>query len=489
MKKCFRFFSLLIIMAVLFSFTTCLTAFAHSPYDVYNYDSHGFAVPSQAGYIAEKSVSGNTLGISDFNSPSDIFAADNGTIYIADTGNNRIVALNSELDSVIDVYDTFYYENGSKTVLAKPTGIYISSEKNLIYIADSENSRILVSDFKCNVIKEITKPDSAIYPQSSFHPLKVISDNAGNIYAVLGNITSGAAMFDADGKFIGFYGANRVDSQPNSIDNFVKKLFTTAKKKARQERNIPSAITNFDIDEKGFIFTCTQSATQSCDIIKKLNSAGKNIFADKDVIFGDITPVYDSTENIYYHTMINDIDVSSDGCINCLDLTTGRIFRYDEECNLLFIMGTKAEQVGGFSNQVTAIESYEDMLYVTDGLKNTVTFFRETPFGKTVHKAISLYNDGFYEEALEPWYEVLRCDGNYRIAYLGVSVALLKKNDYKGAMEYAKLAESSYYYNKAFEGWRNEFLKENFTIIIAVIVITISIISFIIKRKKHKERS
>lgn len=490
MRKIFAITSLVILTAV-FSFQTfCFTAFADEPYDVYNYDSNGSAIPSQAGYTAVKSVSGNSLGISDFSSPNDIFVDADGAVYITDTNNNRIVVLNSELDTVTDIYDTFRYSDGSETTLSKPMGIYISDERDMIYIADSENSRVLIADSECNVISEIKKPESVIYTQNTFNPLKVLSDNAGNVYVALGNITSGAAMFSPSNEFLGFYGANRVDSAPETIDTFMKKLFSTDKKKARQERNIPSAITNFDIDEKGFIYTCTQSVSQYTDIIKKINSAGKNILADKEVQYGDITPVYDSSENTYYHTKITDIDISSGGYINCLDLTTGRIFQYDEECNLLFIMGTKAKQTGGFSNQVTAIESFGDMLYVADGMKNTVTVFRETQFGKTVHKAISLYNDGLYEEALEPWYEVLRYDGNYRMAHLGISVALLRKNDYEGAMKYAELARSSYYYNKAFEGLRNEFLKKNFPLII-IALITIPSLIFAIKklRKTHRKRS
>lgn len=40
-------------------------------------------------------------------------------------------------------------------------------------------------------------------------------------------------------------------------------------------------------------------------------------------------------------------------------------------------------------------------------------------------------------------------------------MALLRKGDYEGAMEYAKKADSSEIYNKAFEGYRREFLGRN----------------------------
>ena len=63
--------------------------------------------------------------------------------------------------------------------------------------------------------------------------------------------------------------------------------------------------------------------------------------------------------------------------------------------------------------------------------------------------------------ALEPWYEVLRYDGSYRQAFLGISAGLLVQGDYEGSMKYAKLADSSYRYDRAFECWRQEWLTEH----------------------------
>ena len=50
-----------------------LPASADEPYDVYNYNYLGEAVPSQAGYLAERAVSGLDLGTTALNAPSDLF--------------------------------------------------------------------------------------------------------------------------------------------------------------------------------------------------------------------------------------------------------------------------------------------------------------------------------------------------------------------------------------------------------------------------------
>lgn len=456
-------------------------------YESYNYDKWHEAVPSQAGYIAECSVSGCDLGTEDFNNISDIFYAHNDIFYIVDSGNNRIVAIDSDFDNVVGVYDKFMMPDNSETTLKNPTGIYILAENNCMYIADNGNSRILISDLNGNIIKEITKPDSEIYSQDkTFLPQKVIADKAGNIYVVLNNITTGAAMFSSDGDFTGFYGANRVEPTAQIIRNYLTDIFVSDEKKSRRIRNIPTGITSFDIDGD-FIFTCTSSSSQKTDTVKKLNAAGDNIFSDSQITFGDYTPMYDTSQNRLLAPAIVDIDISEDGNINCLDFTTGRIFQYDKDCNLLFITGTSSDQLGGFGN-VSAVESSGDKLYVTDSMKNTVTVFSETDFGKIVHEASELYNSGYYEEALQPWQEVLKRDGNYRQAYIGVALGYLRKGDYENSMKYAKLADDSDIYNKAFEGWRNDFIKSNFRKIL-MIIFTVLFFAVSFRRFRNRRRN
>ncbi len=474
----------------LFSAVGCLMPMygnADEPYDVYNYDRWGEAVPSQAGYTAERTVSGTELGVGAFNSPSDIFCSESGTFYIADSGNNRIIATDSQLEESIGVYESFIMSDGSETKLKNPSGVYVSEKSGLIYIADTDNARILISDLEGNVEAEITKPESEIYDsKKTFLPQKVIADKGGNIYAVLGNITTGAAMFSADCEFMGFYGANRVEATAETVRNYFRGIFMSDEKKARRKRSVPTGITNFDTDGD-FIFTCTSSSTQSADTVKKLNAAGQNIFSGIEATFGDYKPMYDTSQNKVMSSAIVDIDISGNGDINCLDFTAGRIFQYDKECNLLFIAGTSAQQLGGFE-QVSAIESLDDKLYVLDSSKDTITVFGETSFGKTVHEAVRLYNEGFYEEALEPWYEVLKRDGNYHFAHVGIASALLRKGDYKGAMKYAKLAENRKIYDKAFEGWRREFLMEYGGYLLIGAVISVSAAVFFVKKHKKSKR-
>ncbi|MCQ2490600.1 MAG: hypothetical protein MJ079_03310 [Ruminococcus sp.] len=485
-----RLITLALSAALLGGCVSALTANADEPYDVYNYDRWGEAVPSQAGYIADRAVSGYDLGVGAFDSPSDIFFSHDGTFYIVDSGNDRIVAVNSDFSEATEVFNSFTMPDGSETKLKNPQGIFISAENDLMYIADNENSRVLICDRNGNVQSEMTKPTSEIFDQKrTFLPKRVIADKAGNVYVVLDNITTGAVMFAPDGEFIGFYGANRVQPTAEIIGRYFTSLFTPEEKRARRARNVPTGITSFDIDGD-FIFTCASSSTQTTDTVKKLNAAGNNIFANMDLKFGDYAPMYDTSQNKLLAPAICDIDIADDGNINCLDFTTGRIFQYDEDCNLIFITGTLAKQVGGFDH-AAAIESNGSNLYVVDSQKDTVTIFRETDFGKIVHKATAYYNAGYYEEALGPWQEVLKRDGNYLRANVGVASALLRKGDYKGAMKYAKLAGSGNIYNKAFEGYRTEFLRQHFGLVFAIAAAIAAVLCAlgIVLKKRRKLRA
>lgn len=453
------------------AFAANLAVSAEEHYDVYNYDRWNEAIPSQAGYLASHSVSGLDLGIGDFSGPSDIFRDAYDQFFIVDTGNNRIVVTNSDLTEVMFVLDEFRYEDGTTTTLKDPEGIYVAPETDLIYIADFNNSRVLVCDYDGNVTLEITKPESELFSQElTFLPQRVLADKAGNVYIVLGNITTGAAMFDSEGEFQGYYGANTVEQTSEVIANYFWKMLSTDEMRSKTSRTVPTGITSFDLDDEGFIYTCTQSTSQKTDTIKKLNPAGKNLFTGLETTWGDFESVWDANTSKNYQSMICDIEIADDGNINCLDLTSGRVFQYDKDGNLLFIFGSTSDQLGGFT-EVSAIESIDNEVLVVDTRKNYITVFEETDFGSIVHEATNLYNAGYYEEALEPWYKVLQYDGNYRRAFLGISAALLVEGDYEGSMKYAKLADSPYRYNRAFEGWRTEFLSEHITEIAVVVVV------------------
>ena len=96
MKKMKKF--LLTALAVLVTFSSCGGALADAelPYTTYNYDYWGYIVYTPAAYVPAGSITGtsfqyNGQSLGAFKNPQDLCVAQDGTVYLADSGNNRIV--------------------------------------------------------------------------------------------------------------------------------------------------------------------------------------------------------------------------------------------------------------------------------------------------------------------------------------------------------------------------------------------------------------
>lgn len=478
------------ISAALVTVSLCsANAFAIESYEPYSYDRWGDPIASQAGYTAEYYVTGSDIGSGALSEPSDLFVSHDDLMYIVDNGNNRIVV--TDLDfKLVRIMDKFTL-NGEESNLKKPSGIFVDQYSDKIYIADNENERVIKCDKDGNIEQEFKRPESEIYDSSlSYNPSKVIVDKAGNVYVVARSVTRGAIMFDRDGEFIGFYGANRVEQTAEVLANAFWNLISTEEQRSRTARSTPIGFTNFDIDDKGFIYTVTESTVTTTDLVKKLNPEGNNILdslgIDSEFQFGDRSPTYYSAQA--KNSSLTDIDIGPNGEMNILDFQHGRIFQYDKEAWLLFIMGGTGEQLGTFRS-AAAVESHDNHLYVLDSRKNSVTVFTRTAFGEIVTEATNLYNEGKYEESYEPWQKVLKYDGNYRRAYIGIGNALFNEREYKEAMKYFKISISRGRYNKAFEGYRDQWLKSHFTLIIVIIIVLI-VAYIVIKRvlRYYKKR-
>ena len=104
-----------------------------------------------------------------------------------------------------------------------PQGLFVTGN-NHIYIADTENGRIVELDDKGILVRIIGAPESEILPEDFvYKPLKIAVDKAKRIYAVGSGVYDGLIEFDSDGGFIGFIGANRVAA--SLVDYFWKLIF------------------------------------------------------------------------------------------------------------------------------------------------------------------------------------------------------------------------------------------------------------------------
>lgn len=503
----------------------CSSAFADQPYEGYNYDWWGDPVPSQTGYVVDRVVTGLDFGvgkrynseaqlkeiseqtgkevpaeeaIEEFKEPQDLFVdRETKSLYIVDSGNNRILVTDVEYKNQFIIMDYFYNPETKKyETLKNPHGIFVKHDNNslnenestMIYIADYDNNRVIGCYADGTIFQTFERPSDEFYgAEVTFQPNKVVVDVAGNVYVNILSITDGAVMFAPDGSFSNYFGANRVEQTAQAIANKFWRTILSREAAASFIQAVPMEFNNFDIDDDGFIYTVTQSKSATTDIFKKMNPAGENILINlgySDYTYGDMASYY--YKNQTYGSQITDVDVDENGTIRLLDFGNGRIFEYTDECDLLFIYGGKGNQKGLFTN-VTAIEAYNSVVYVLDSRKNSITTFKRTEFGDIVHEAMSLYNLGKYEEASGPWQEVLTRDSNYWFAYIGLGNAELSQGNYAEAMNYF-YRNSRAGYNRAFKQYRMQFVRDNFNVFMIIILVVIIALIALSKLKKHLKK-
>lgn len=523
MKNAIKKITSLIVAAV--SVTSfALTAMASEPYDSYNYDFWDDPVPAQAAYKVNNTYTGKNVGLERLRDPEDelfisvntptsfagikdiFFDEISEEFWIADTLNNRIVRLDKNMQ-LIGCYTGVDKSDSGVVKFNSPNGIFVEKEENgdlIMYVGDTNNSRILkckvIDGITCENLLEIGKPDSAIFTSKSqtFLPEKILVDNAGNIYAVCTSLNAGSAQFNSAGEFQGFYGANRVEVTAEIIRKRIWRIFASDEQLKAMKSAAPAEYKNFDIDEEGFIYTCTEAANATIDAVKKLNAAGYNIWNNaegNEYKFGDIISggTYDAATNTHYSTRLTDIDIDENGFINILDYATGRVFVYDEFCSLVTIFGTKSntsDQKGSF-NGPNALEAAYGNIYVVDGIKNDITVYSTTLYGSYLKQAVLLYDDGRYVDAEPYWQEVLNRNGTCSFAQLGLGKAALNKGEYKKAMDYFKDCYSQKNYDRAFKYYREQWLQDNFVLVFAVValaIVAIFVVSLLIKKGIIKKR-
>ncbi|WP_373229827.1 YIP1 family protein [Cohnella sp.] len=454
-------------MLVLVLFVIAAPAAASS--DGYNYSYWGKAVPAPEAYTPARVIYGHDLQIGPLSSPQDLYIGQENKVYIADTGNNRIVVLNEQLgvDRVISEFDN----KGKKDSFNQPEGVFIDT-KGGIYVADTQNRRLVELTPDDQFVREIGEPKSTLIRQGfPYSPVKVVVDQAQRIYVVSRGSYEGIMEFDSDGGFTGFIGTNRVKFSP--ADLFWKRI-STKKQRDQMQQFIPLEFNNIDLNEDGFMYTTT-SEEKSDRPIKKLNPSGADILRSKGYFppKGDIHTL--DVGSVRGSSIFVDVASDEGGMYSALDSKRGRIFTYDKDGNLLYTFGGLGGQLGRFRTP-SAIGMLGEQAIVLDKDNNRLTVFEPTRYGSLIRQAVaSLYN-GKVEQATAAWRNVLQLNGNFEVAYIGIGKSLMKQGDYKEAMAYFKLGNNRENYSEAFKLYRKGIVMDSFGYIVLGIAMIVGMI-------------
>lgn len=459
---------------------------AMAPYQNYTYDFEGMPNAESNAYVPEQVITGSSLNLSNFNSPSDIFVDQAGNLYISDTGNNRIIRTdkNYKVQKIIRQFTS----NGKTDQLNRPTGIFVNAKGNL-YIADTGNKRVVVLSKDGKLLMTIGNPKSSqVSMDFVYTPTKVAVDFADRVFVVSKNCTEGIMEFDQNGSFLGYYGAIKTQS---SLVNAFWKAIATKKQKQSMALTIPTEYSSIDIDSKGFVYG-TVSAIDTTNnfsgdlFIHKLNPMGADVLKRYGFYppMGDVE--YDYSGNIMKISKLCDILVLPDGIYSVLDSYRGRIFTYDSDGDLLYIFGSMGTSLGQFGNPVALAETADNHYLVLDNKYDQIVEFKPTDYSRLLLRAVIDDYQRNYTDSEKQWNELLRYTSKSELIFDKIGLSSINRKDYKSAMKYLKLADDRTNYSEAYKYYRAEMMNRYFGPLMTVLIILI--VMFMVWRSIQKHR-
>ena len=457
------------VLCILPFFATSVNAGGLTNY-TYTYNEWGVPVPSPDAYRVSAFILGDQLGIGHFDRPQDLHVHGN-LLYVADTYNDRIVVIEVTEDGRHEVINVVTSVNldGTQTTFNRPYGIFVSDwdlNRGQIWIADSQNQRILHLDENWNVLTLIDRSKleaSLLAEQLEFLPRKLAVDFSGRLFVQASHINRGLMEFDASGFFVGYMGAPDVSISP--IDQFWR-LIATREQRERMALFVPVEYNNVAIDADGFLFVTTASA--GVDPVRRLNAMGNDVMIRNgledpigDLWYGTAAGIAGPSQFVAVTPMPNDTFITFDG-------NRGRLFAYDSQGELLYVWGGVGNREGHFMLP-TALVNMDFTLFALDATAAAITRFDLTEYGQFINSALEMYQRGLYEESVVYWQEVLRMNGNFGLAYIGIARSYLRQGYYREAMEMFRIQNDASNFGRAFSFYRMVWMEENFWMFALVI--------------------
>ena len=451
-------------------------------------------MPIPKAYVAIDEI--NNLGgffenvrMNFFRNPQDIDIDKNDNLYIADTGSNRIIMMNSKCETLA------VYTSADGIDFNAPEGLFVDDDGD-IYVADTGNKRIVHMANDGTFIESFGNPEDELVNATTFNPSKLVVSPTGLIYVVRGeNIMA----IDGNNGFRGLFGQTNIGY---SLTDVLVRIFASDSQKLFHTRRTASAYINVDLGDNGLIYATSMERMEG--EIKALNSIGNNVYRKYrsvgDTLTNPITDFinnkilkavvagnsfkfgeYFDDEGNYIEPVFADVTVDSRGIVSAVEQQGGKIYQYDQNGNMLCAFGGLGESKGTFSRPASIAVNSEGLIYVVDRLNSNIQVFEPTQFILTVQDATTAYENGDYDSSFKLWNEVLSMDENYVLAHAGIANSYFKMGEYELAMEESKNANDRDIYTKAFDEHKYEVLQDNFFLIILIIIVILVVVYLFFK--------
>ncbi len=250
----------------------------------YNYSYYGDVIHSAPGMNFATYFNGNTIGTT-LTSPEDIVVYDD-VIYMMDSGKNALILINDNFELISEhtsfalsvEYQQQLLDEGAEVfadvTLNSPYGVDINETG--IYIADSGNFRIVKLNHDFEVVGLFSDIEDATFDEINFEPRKITVDNSERMYVVARNVYEGILELDTDGSFNRYTGGvNPVSLNP--IEIFQRSIMTE-EQLAQLQLYLPTEYTNVVMDEKNFIYATSKPSEENAEnMIQLINPKGVDV--------------------------------------------------------------------------------------------------------------------------------------------------------------------------------------------------------------------
>ena len=450
-KQLIVFLSMLILAISVLSFKE-VDASSTTTY-TYAIDRKGFFVVTQDAYLPHRTI----LDL-DLDSPEDVFIDENDNLFIADTGNRRIVVYSSETDEIL--YEITHPDFSS------PRGVFIT-EDNELYVADSSAEAVFRFNVDGTFIEKFTKPTSASFEATSFNPKRIAVDNQNNMFVIAEGVFNGIIQLSDSGEFLGYFTTNKVSLTAKQLwENF---FLTEVQRDQLGDRN-PVNFSNVFVDDKGIKYST--SLGTNIDNLKKHNTDGSsNINSNFGFDLG-LVDVYTDSQGIIY-------TASDSGLIN--------VFTSDGSFIFTFGSSNENEDVSGLYSDLTSIAvDSKGGIWTLDANKSFIQSYIPTEYSTGIYDALTLYKEGKYEEAVTEWENVLKLNQLSVLAHNEIGRNLYSQGEYEESMGHFILSGNRYLYSQSYWEVRNASLQSNLPfILLSFIAILIGYYSVKFTNKKY----
>lgn len=480
---------------------------ASSAYQTYTYSIGGTALYSPDAYTATKAVGASEMGLESLlpedaaadstlgklNNPSDLVTDKAKNVYIADTGNNRILVLDRyyKLKRVIN---TFTNSEGVPDALAAPQGVFVSEPnktypERLIWVCDTANYRIVVFNEQGEFQRIIEEPESTLFDRSSvYKPIAIAVDEYNRLYVVSSTTYQGIIVMTDDGTFTGFIGAQ---VQSLSAWQIIWRRFQTKEQRENSEKVITTEFNNISINPSKNLVYATTSSIKDADVessirggdksgkyspVKLLNANGTEIMRRNGfwIPAGEVDYSSKSTDDITGPSTIVDVAVGPEDTWSMIDSKRNRVYTYDFDGNLLFAFGDNGTMLGNLGeNGIKAIAYQGDVMLLLDKTNNNITVFRRTEYGDLLLSVIAAESTQEYDKAINLWTKVLQRNSNFDTAYVGIGQAMYRNKDYVNSLSYFESAYDTTNWSNSYREIRKEWMSTYFLVLLLIVVAVI----------------